>query len=43
MKMCKWCNRVWGDNVVECKCGSPDLANIDLEPDWIGEWEKENA
>ena len=50
MKMCKWCQRVYEDNVTVCrKCRKSDLANVDLPPTYIGEiikeWmgEKENA
>ena len=39
--MCKWCNRVWGDDEPSCKCGSEDFANI--SEDWLRDWEIENT
>ena len=41
MKMCKWCNRVWGDKELVCKCDSMDFASVN--EDWLRDWEIENA
>ena len=50
MKMCKWCHRIWADDLLECKCGSEDFANINedwirekAEEDMIRQWEKKNS
>ena len=41
MKMCKWCNRIWGDDMKVCRCGSMDFAGVN--EDWLRDWEIENT